>query len=539
MAINQVSARFAFSRLRSFFHRATPWQRALWGIGTPLALDEVIEYADIAQQSGESNRGLRYVASFLVRRIERDNGVGGKDLQELINTVLREIAGLKDGRRYPAETQLDQLREYARRIRRGYLMNWFGAMDSSDDIEPELTARCLGGFLLDEGFSNEILYGILNEVALKAVADGDEADQLRLFVAAVDGLHRAGEGDYEVLVPFRRMPGFHDGEGILDAKKAAVIIKQWKQPSVAKLSGALQIPVRAFDRWGAAAQASTVATRVGARVAVARSDSVRPEVFDHAFVLDQKGNSFRVRLEQPRRRGEIRNLIIRRRLYTTTTSEASMAFDDAVDLVANLESKSPGAAITGGWAAIESLLSRPGEADVGAADRAAHIATAAWPRAELTSLAYSKEKLQDDAFAEELAECNSSYKRARLMESKIRSGKTVSFEKAWDRAAYDRASRLLADPSGVLWRGHGYIASTFRRLYNQRNIIMHMGMLRSCALDATLRSAPMLVGATLDRVAFGLLKSPSTPALALAARAKNELELAGTPDGRWMVDLLA
>lgn len=146
--------------------------------------------------------------------------------------------------------------------------------------------------------------------------------------------------------------------------------------------------------------------------------------------------------------------------------------------------------------------------------------------------------MADDGLATNLQGCQNSYQRARVLEETLRSGGALVLDRASDRAGVARVSQILGDPPGVLSRVESYLATSFRRLYNQRNMIMHMGWLKSCVLDATLRSAPALVGAAMDRIAYGLLVT-RTPALALAARAENELRLLGTNDGRWLVDLLA
>ena len=59
----------------------------------------------------------------------------------------------------------------------------------------------------------------------------------------------------------------------------------------------------------------------------------------------------------------------------------------AIELLSHLQSSSPGAAVAGGWAAIEALLSEPGDR-AGAADRLAMLVACSYPRAELTVLSY-------------------------------------------------------------------------------------------------------------------------------------------------------
>lgn len=79
--------------------------------------------------------------------------------------------------------------------------------------------------------------------------------------------------------------------------------------------------------------------------------------------------------------------------------------------------------------------------------------------------------------------------------------------------------------------------TALRRFYRQRNILMHGGTTNSIALSTALRTAAPLVSAGLDRITHAALVEGITP-LQLAARAKLNLELVGSSDGRHLVDLL-
>jgi hypothetical protein len=76
-----------------------------------------------------------------------------------------------------------------------------------------------------------------------------------------------------------------------------------------------------------------------------------------------------------------------------------------------------------------------------------------------------------------------------------------------------------------------------RRFYRQRNIVVHGGTTGSVAIEATLRTAPPLVGAGLDRLVHAKLQYGINP-LELAARAANSLELVGDDLGPEIVSLL-
>jgi len=201
-----------------------------------------------------------------------------------------------------------------------------------------------------------------------------------------------------------------------------------------------------------------------------------------------------------------------------------------------MEEGNPGTAITGAWAAIEGLLARADEKGTVAADRMADLVTCSWARAELTSLAWTATRTGSE-LADRLNAVSGGV-RARELEQMIRNAEPLEFERAHDQAAVERMHAAVQSPAEVLSRLRGYASSAFRRLYTQRNLVMHAGSFHSCALRTTLRTLPPLVGAGLDRVAWAAQCSPAVPAVALAARAEVELSLVGQPGGRWLTDLL-
>lgn len=205
-----------------------------------------------------------------------------------------------------------------------------------------------------------------------------------------------------------------------------------------------------------------------------------------------------------------------------------------------MQSPSAGAAIIGGWSAIEGLLIRPGEGQYYlAADRLAALVTCSLPRAELTPLAHQHMRIADDTLANQLEGAESNYARAKLAASHLSSGKRLALTDGSDIAARNRIIGILMDPSGELQRIRRYVTASLRRLYNQRNLIAHSGSFRSTALSATTRTAFSLVGAGLDRIVHAQLQADrATSPTALAARAEVELRMVGTPGGRSPISLL-
>ena len=77
----------------------------------------------------------------------------------------------------------------------------------------------------------------------------------------------------------------------------------------------------------------------------------------------------------------------------------------------------------------------------------------------------------------------------------------------------------------------------FRRLYRQRNVVVHGGSTASIGLEPALRIAAPLFGAGMDRLLHAHLTEGLQP-LELAARAENSLALGGDPDGPKVTRLL-
>jgi hypothetical protein len=86
-------------------------------------------------------------------------------------------------------------------------------------------------------------------------------------------------------------------------------------------------------------------------------------------------------LRRRRRSVEVHALEREGKLYAE--GQASRV-DAAIELLASVTESSPGAAVACGWAAIEAMLSKPGDDRVLAGDRMAVLVTCSFPRAEFT-----------------------------------------------------------------------------------------------------------------------------------------------------------
>jgi hypothetical protein len=211
--------------------------------------------------------------------------------------------------------------------------------------------------------------------------------------------------------------------------------------------------------------------------------------------------------------------------------------DAAMELVAPLDAQPPSAAVAGGWATIEAILTGPGDRErVAAADRMASIVACSFARAELTALSYELEA-QGGTIGDQLKTCTSNRDRCAILVKLIEAGTPPTFPKDSDTAALARVTELLSNASRTLRDVENHVSICFRRLYRHRNMVLHGGKTDALGLRACLRNAAPVVGAGLDRVAHAWFVDRLHP-LELAARARLRLDALGTGSGFPPIDLL-
>jgi len=196
----------------------------------------------------------------------------------------------------------------------------------------------------------------------------------------------------------------------------------------------------------------------------------------------------------------------------------------------------PQSRIAGGWAAIEALLSEPNDRGA-AADRLAGLVACSFPRAELTLLSYVLEA-NDAALATRLKGVTKNRDRAAIVAEAIHGSQPLTLPAWRDKAALLRMQTLLRKPSEKLQDIQSHAAIAFRRLYRQRNLVLHGGKTNAIALRACLRTAAPLVGAGMDRLAHGWNVDKMRP-LEVAARARIAIATASAQTSACCVDLLS
>lgn len=521
-------ARHVVARLLDFFADTTPWPRRLWEVSSLLALREAVEAGGWVDARVLSDKALRWYLHALERQLGPDKGLGESRLRKELVTLLRSgVSGNSRERR-----RLEQLLPLASG---GYLRRWASCVDSEEPPSPERLARALATHLLDLGHSS----GALHRWTTALTAD--PAVALADLLVSAQNLADQPDRCFEVAVPFVSVP---------DGPKLAHHLTEWRSPAdtsawlheqgidpLPRHNGAFVYQITAKDVAGAVRIAAANIDRIQARRSYARGAHRRLQPVGKAWVAGHGGPY----LLDPAGRGAI--VLALETEATMYLAAANERLDEALELAAPVNGGPTSSAVTGSWAAIESLLSHPGDAadveegKVVGADRLAAITACSWPRAELTALSHRHQPDTADAVTRDLSACADNRERSAVIAVALHDGRELSLRRSTDQAAQARMVKLLADPNRQLRDVQAVFIGVFRRLYRQRNIVVHGGSTAAVALRPSLRTAAPLLGAGLDRLVHAQLTNGVTP-LNLAARAENSLALIGDHLGPSVTDLL-
>jgi hypothetical protein len=514
LAVDEITA----ARLVELLDPSTPWNRSLWSLGTVLTLREILEAAEANRAGILSDQSVKRLGQVSLRLIGKDPGVPEGEKQ-VLSEALRS-APRYDGLAYHTIAQL------ADAIAADYLLRWAAALSANCPPQPERAARSVAAHLLDEGFSGEFLHAWWTK---RLYRDPTQVSLVDICELAHRELASRPFVDFQVLIAFKNAPKSASGfpTGWLKAKELSLWLRgNGFDVGQVRASGGLLITMRARDSCAAAHFAADRIDHFVARSSVTTTEPLQP--WPVMWVRGEQ-TSFAF---GPRPRGvRVKALYREDQIFTESDSNV----DAAIDLLAHLENSSPSAAIAGGWAAMEALLAEPHDR-AGAADNLSYLVACSFPRAELTALSYTAERLCTDLCAD-LRACRENRDRALIIARAITVGHTLNLRRYSDRAALRRMVKLLQSPSKGLADVQMHVADTFQRLYRQRNLILHGGKTNSVALRGSLRTAAKLVGAGMDRIAHGWYVKGVRP-LELAARAKTAIRLVPEGDATACVDLL-
>lgn len=465
---------------------------------------------------------MSWLAHDVEATLGQDLGVGDRILRQQMTKTLRakHVSGNHAHRALARLTDV---------VNEGYLVRWATAAKSDRAPSIERMSRAVASHLLDAGYHVDFLR--------EWCASLGEADAAEVATAA-HALATEPEYTWSVFVPFVAVPAMNgnrdNAPGWLPPHAVPGWLKAAGVASDVRHNGGFEYEVKAHDPHGAVEKVSDIVDRMLARARYSRR-RVDLQHAGVAIVAEHGEIAFRAR----RRHAHVLSLIAEQRLYDVGNNSV---LDAALELAAPLNDGAAGPAISGSWAAVESLLlSAVDESEEGrgvlAADRVAALIACSWPRAELTALSYRHKPDRHDRLFELLNGENFNRERARIVLHWLRSGQDLAVTGGRDRAAMARLQQLVMSPGRTLREIEKHMQRAARRLYRHRNLLMHGGATDVVSLPMTLRTVAPLLGAGLDRLTHAHLTSGQT-ALDLAARARTSIDLIDSPDGRDLPDLL-
>ena len=504
--VSDIMARFA-----DFVGPGVQWQRTLWGAGLAFALREILEVSDGVQHGALSAKALKRHADSVARAVGNDPAAGDETPRRRLKALLTQDLSAGGAHYYELGTWLEDVERHG-------LTRWRAAVNSANKPSRERVARALASELFRHGFSAEHLHRWIRTL------QGSETPILQDdLISRADHLIASGPQPYAVMVAFSRPPDTRLSRP--EEWRSPTDVSQWLgNHGIAKVRqhGGLLLEIEARDPHSAGRIAVDTADRLSARAAVGTRDKI--DFLDEVFVA---GHTQPIAAGRSRR-AEVRALERENKLLDLA---ASGIVDQALELLSHLNTAPAPVAAATGWAAVESLLSGPGDDDkVVTAERLADLVACSWPRAELTTIAWARvyqASGETDELANELRGCATNRERADRILRAIVEGEDLRLRRPAERLALRRMEALIRDPRRELIAVRERAGDALRRLYRQRNLVVHGGQTAGFGLATAVRTAAPLVGAGLDRVTHAQLVNGVRP-LEIAARARLEIERAGT-----------
>lgn len=546
-------------RLQDFFFETAPWQKRLWEAGTLSTLKELLDASYWHSRNVLSQGAVSWLSKELERLVGLDRGMGGRETKRKFATELATSVPY-DSRHWRALEQLTIQAE------RHYLDRWRQAVDSAKPPGAERAARAIASLLLDTGYSMPFLHAW---VGRHIKANGSLQD----LIIDAEHLRCRKNQTFGVVIPFSAMPQVKVArahESWLEPTE----VRDWlgdSDPTVragVRYMGGFRYEITAMDPYGAVRIAAAIVDRLIARASYAPGYASMAPSGIVWIRNSEKKTLQRYSLEKAHRGTYVRSLVAERKVHAVGVDSTSL--DDALELAASLNnSSSAGPAIASGWSALEALLFSPGDpkdAKDGrgtvVAQRAAMLAACSWPRAELTSLAHTHNKLPaspsvaghfalaltpahtlakpatgSEELKKRIASATTNKARCDLVLAHFQEGQMLHLAGASDAAAQERVLALVQNSAATLKDVRVQIEHAFRRMYRNRNMVVHGGAASAATLEVALRTSAPLVGAVLDRLAHAQLVEGIEP-LKLAARADLSLNSMNLPEAPALSDLL-
>lgn len=467
MPAGESFTRHVVARLFDFFDDSTHWQRRLWNVGLTLSLREVVEACEASRDRALDTAAVAWLVESTRKKVFEDPGAGGTEQRKALADALRGAPQAEGVSHRVIQVALSDIRDK-------YLSRWRDELETSDSPPGrERTARALASHLLDAGLPGPYLRTWLSDLV---TAHG--LPNLADLLTEAERLSAQPQTKHQVLVLFEREPVSRAARPMqwVDSARAARWLQEHGVTSRPRQRGGLLLDVDAYGPDDAVERAVEQVDRFTARVAV----GTRSEAAFHPEAVVAGFGAYPLRR---RRRVEVRALEREDRVFQLTSGDL---IDAALQLLSHLSSGPRAPAVAGGWSAIEILLRAPGDTEnVAAADRLAVLTACSWPRAELTDLAWSWVRQGDDDVATDLRRKETNREKAQVVADAISGGKRFDFASPSDVAAVHRMEEVLASPQKLLFDVRDHVAESLRRLYRQRNLVMHGGRIDAVALEAS------------------------------------------------------
>lgn len=425
------------ARLLDFFGVETPWQRRLWDVGTCLTLREIVEAADAVVAGALSDEALNWLKGSVLELTGRDVGVGTPGER---STLTQALKGSVSQGSFDARI-IDQIAESSEDL---YLHNWSVALAGGGDWRGERVARSIASHMLGLGFSQEYLhrwwgYRVRHEAGERSLAE---------LIEDAHGRALEAPSEHEVIVPLQRATSrAHEIPGWIYPEDASALLTPLNKKPIAGLAGALRITVTARDPGSAVASSADIIDRYVARITLGGGgEGLAP--LPYVWVNTYTGFQ---RLRLRRSRGLELPVLLRR--DEPITDSVAPRIDSSLELLGPVDRGPVSSAVAGGWAAVETLLTAPGDrGKVQAADRLAALIACSFPRAELTRLAHhivEHDKDENPQLAKALAAATTNTTAAGRLAKHLEAN-DVAFAEVSDQAAAQRLQALVRHPNGSL-----------------------------------------------------------------------------------------
>lgn len=517
-------------RMREFCRPPTAWNRSLWSVSTQSLLREVVEAAKVRQDGILSDGSVSNLQGTACILVGRDPGVGDGATRKHLQVSLNPKTIIT-----PASLANANIEMAVQDLEANYLPRWADAVQTGlKDDAIEHCSRCVISHLMNRGHDAAV---IAETIRTAVLVTGSTVATAADLIRELHSLGSKPPATFRAVFPVRRAPlsGKTKCKSWMQGHEVAAWLKA--NPATPpdpgeRFAGAVTMELDARDHLAAvdsaAARFAMICDRaiLGSRVPI--------ESFGY-FWLSGRQERFPI---APANRGvEVASISRQDRIYDVAPEHANV--DRAIALLAELDHGPASAAVTSGWAALESLAMGPaeGEERVETAIRIASLVTASFPRAELTTLAYSYGASHNDALAAELRNATSNRERTMRILDLLRAGSVPRFGRVEDTAAAMRMLQLIKDPIATMRRINQHLECALRRLYRLRNLVAHGGRTDSIVLEAGVRAAAPLVGAAFDRIHHASLSQNLNP-IELIARAQLRMSLIDPTQPAQLVSLL-